>query len=295
MAFNARSITDPNTATIFRLADKQRASLFFDDAEWLAGKTKSRIFSMLKSSYKKTAKVPRVGNNKDGSIDEYEIYSPKMFNNICGIEHVMADRTIIIAQKCSPKSARLNKHDPIESDDEWADIRDRLYRFAFNYWQDIKRLLPKQAKLPLRDREYELYVGFLAIAQFLDRVSKRKGLHKLVYDAAVRDVEERESEYLKTNPEALVIQVLLTLVKEDGWFPVATIAYDVKIASNTPREVTPFLTGKILKSLGFGRKKDEWRRPRDVVGRTVRRSTEYKIRRRDVIQLAKRHNIPEDI
>ena len=293
MAFNADPMIDPTNAAIFRRADKNRASLFFDDAEWLTGTTKTRLLSTLKSSYKNTAKATRVGLNKDGSIDEYEIYSPKMFNNIYGIDVVMADRTIIITQKRTLGKVKLDKHDPDENDPYWAEIRNRLYLFTFNYWQDIKELRAKQARLPLRDRAYELYMGILSIAQFLDSASKRKGLHKLIFESAMRDVEERKSEYLKTNPEALTIQALLSLVLADGWYSIPKIEYEIKTVSDSPREITSVWTGKILKSLGFGRKRDEWRRLRNTDGRRVSRPTEYYIRKRVVADLAKQHGVKE--
>ena len=287
MAFNARSLTDPNNAIMFRLVDNQRSSLFFDDAEWLARSTPTRFLSTLKSSYKKTAKVPRVGSNKDGSIDEYEIYSPKMFNNIDGIENVIGSRTITFTQKIAPKSAEIDKHDPDETDPHWAEIRNRLYMFTLNYWQDVKKLLPEQTKLPLTGRMYEIYCGILSIAQFLDPVSKQKGLHKLVLAAAMRDVEERKCEYLKTDPKALVIQALLKLT--DGWYTASQIVSAIKKATGSPREFTPIETGRILKSLGFG-KGAEFKRPREGSGRP----SLYYIKRAAVIQLAKRHNIIEE-
>jgi hypothetical protein len=237
MAFNARVWTDPTNATIFSLAESQRASLFFDDAEWLAGKRMTRLLSTLKSSYKNTAKAARKGRNKDASIDEYEVYSPKMFNNINGIEDVMADRTIIITQKCAPRKIKIDRHDPDENDDYWAELRNRLYLFTFNYWRDIKAMRKAQKSLPLGGREYELYMAILSIAGFIDSVSTGKGLHEKILKAAVCEVEERRSEYLKTNPEALTIQALLALVLADGWYSVSAIRSEIQNLAAHPRDI----------------------------------------------------------
>ena len=291
LAFNAYPVTDPNQATIFRLAEGQRASVLLEDAEWLAGKNPTRLLSALKSSYKATAKVPRVGKNVDCSIDEYEIYSPKMFNNINGVDHVMASRSITIPFRCAPKSVKIDKHDPDENDPLWAELRNRLYLFMFNYWKDIRDLVPKQAKLPLYGRQYELYVALLSIAQFLDKHSRKTNLHGRTLKFALDEVDQRKSEYIKLNPEALTIQALQSIVLEDDWYAIPLITHEVKKLSDSPKDITDARVGRLLKSLGLGIHKRDWRRPRVIHDGKELRPTEYFIRRSVVESLAEEHGL----
>ena len=301
MAFNARLITDPSTASLIRFTHNQRSSVFVDDAEFLASKAMTRFFSTLKSSYKPTAKIARVGKNKDGSIDEYEIYSPKMFNNISGIADVIGSRSIIIRQTRAPAHVKIEKHDPVETDECWFDIRNRLYLFTFNYWQDIKTLLPEQKELPLHARPYELYAGVLSIAQFIDSVSEQKGLHKLILDAAMQDAEERESKDLKATeydlqntPKALAIRALLTIVQTDGWYSCEKITSAIKKIAPFPETITSVKTAKLIKDLGFAKTKNvDWRRTKGAVGSSVIKPTEYLIKRLGVIYLARKNDISE--
>jgi len=145
LSFNSQLLTSPNEAIMYRYVDAYKSSLFFDNAEWLSRPKYTRLTDTLNSSYKKGAKVTRIAGTKKGPMQEFEIYSPKMFNNTTGAETIINSRSIIINQIRAPKNIAIEKNLPSEEDPIWGKIRHQLYLFMFNYWKEIKALIPAQA------------------------------------------------------------------------------------------------------------------------------------------------------
>ena len=295
LAFNAMPIGDPTGAIIFRLIDEYRPTLIFDETEWLSKKElDSSISDILKFGYKPGFKVARcMYQGKNPYVERYESYCPKMFSNIRGAEDVLADRTIIITQRRKPSELRIADIDPTDEQPMWAELRHRLYLFMFSAWQDIRRLIPSQSATPLRDREYEMAAGILAIASYLERVSGREGLSKAILAMMMRISDERESSDISSNHDSIVIQALLSLVERDDWFSVYSVMEEIKRyrVSNSDW-INEEWTGRTLLRLGIGKHPDFKKRAWTVTDAGKKNLTHYYIERLVVEDLAKKYGVP---
>jgi len=141
ICFNAKNALSMTSATLFRLIQNSRCSLFIDEVEKLPKKDIGDFRSMLLAGYKKGARVPRASemkNKKVFQVEEFDVYSPKMLANIAGIEDVLEDRCITIIMLRAKNKAIANREIDFE-DEKWQNIRDELYVYLLKHWTDVKR------------------------------------------------------------------------------------------------------------------------------------------------------------
>lgn len=295
LAFNAMAIGDPTGAIIFRLIDEYRPTLIFDETEWLAKKDPdSSISDLLKFGYKKGFSVARcMYQGKNPYVERYESYCPKMFSNIRGAEDVLADRTIIITQRRKPAELRIADIDPSDEQPMWAELRHRLYLFMFSAWKEVKGLIPAQSDTALKDREYEMVVGILAIARYLERAGGIAGLSDRIHRMMLRISEERESNDIASNHDSMAIQALLSLVVDDGWFSVHSVMEEIqKYRALKTDWITEEWTGRTLQRLGIGKNPDFKKRAWVVLDAGKKNLTHYFISRDCIEDLAKKYGVP---
>ena len=218
-----------------------------------------------------------------------------MFNNTTGAETILASRSIIVNQIRASKSVKINKTEPTGEEPIWGDLRNRLYLFMFRYWKQVEKLIPKQNIAEISGRDHELFVGILSIAQLLDNLAGSKELHKTILDFAVRQADERKNEYLAHHPEALVMQALLSVVAEDGWYSVHRIAEEIQEYHLRDEKMTDAWVGRILNGMGIGKTQGTWRRAVEVVRSQEKKLTQYNITRHQVKELARKYGIPEEL
>jgi hypothetical protein len=295
LAFNAMPIGDPTSAIIFRLIDEFRPTLIFDETEWLSKKElDSSIGEILKFGYKKGFKIARCSyQGKNPFVETYESYCPKMLSNIRGAEDVLADRTITITQRRKPKDLQIADIDPSDEQPMWAEIRHRLYLFMFSTWRDIQGLMPDQSQTPLKDREYEMAVGILSIARYIERTGDVPGLYTTVLEMITRISEERESNDMNSNHESIVIQALLSSVNDDNWYSVYDIMQEIKKyrVSNSDW-INEEWTGRTLLRLGVGKSSDKKKRSWTTTDVGKKNLTHYFITRHEVEDLARKYGVP---
>jgi len=140
-----------------------------------------------------------------------------------------------------------------------------------------------------------LYVGILSIAQFLDEFSGRSNIHKTIAQTAIDQAEERKNHYLANHPEAIVMQALLSLIKEDGWYSVYDIYEEVKKYSLKDNQTSDAWVGRLLNGMGIGKSRSDSKRVTLNIKGKVKKLTQYKITRDQIEKLAEKYGIPEDL
>ena len=298
MAFNSCTVGDPTAATIFRQIDEKRSTMIFDEMEWLSSKNAdSSITDLLKFGYKQGFSVSRcMFNGKNPYVVHYDVYSPKMFTNIRGMEDVLGDRTITIQQIRKPSSARVSDIDPDEKDPRWTELRHRLYLFTFRYWQDVRTLMHAQTCNPLKNREYELFIGIFALAEFMESVAGKSGLIERIQALALRKSDERKESDREANHDFLIIQALQSLVDENGWYTVLDVITEIRKyrATNTDW-INEEWTGRGLTRLGIGKRPGAKRRGWVDVGFSERKNlTQYHISIGEVKHLAVQYGLEDE-
>ena len=263
MAFNSCTVGDPTSAIIFRQIDEYRSTMIFDEMEWLSSKNaNSSITDLLKFGYKKGFSVSRcMFNGKNPYVVHYDVYSPKMFTNIRGMENVLGDRTITIQQIRKPSSVDVSDIDPDEGDPRWSELRHRLYLFTFRYWQDIRSLMRSQTCNPMINREHELFIGVFALAEFMESRAGKSGLVETISTLALRKSAERRELDRESNHDLLIIQALRSLVERNDWYTVLDVITEIrKYRATTTDWISEEWTGRGLTRLGIGKRPGTKRR-----------------------------------
>ncbi len=296
LAFNAVRSGDPTSAIIFRLTDELRPTLFFDETEWMSKKDlDSSISEILKFGYKKGFTVSRcMYEGKNPYVEQYETYCPKMFSNIRGAEDVLSDRTIIVTQRRKPEGLAISDIDPSDEQPLWAELRHRLYLFMFSAWRDIRALIPVQNDTPLKDREYEMSAGLLAVARYIEQSGGISGLYETILKMMTRISKERECSDMTSNHDSIVIQALSSLVEQDDWYSVHAVMEEIKKyrAAVNSEWINEEWTGRTLQRLGIGKSPGTKKRAWTIIDGAKKNLTHYFISRSVIEDLANKYDVP---
>jgi hypothetical protein len=273
ISFNSAFSANMSTACIYRLIQNGRCSLFIDEAEALSGLNRAEDFrNILLNGYRKGPKAFRNERDKDGNYRPtgFEVYGPKMLANIEGMEQVLASRCITIRMQRGSDTDVLNSEVPID-DTIWQQIRDDLYVFMMKNWKEVRQVYTKiQNNAELTGRDWELWKPIWSLAQFFDL--------NLLAEMSILSTEtiaERESENADT-PEHVLVEVLLEIVDEDGYYPLKLVKDFMAGYFDNERWLTERSVGRMLRRLGF----TTWRR--------MAKGTEYFLEVKNVRDLAQR-------
>ena len=306
MCFNAIFSNNLSTSAIFRLIQSGRCTLLMDETEKLAHKDRAGdIRNLLLSGYKRGEKVYRSEKtSKDKLVPQgFEVYCPKMIANIQGIEDVLEDRCITIIMKRGRNKQIINS-EPSSHDLIWQEIRDSLYTLYLTYWKEVKEEYEKLSEVcvisevsevggnileQISDRERELWKPILCLASFFDKYNpltsqttqtSQTTLKETIIQFALQKVNEKQTENMTESGELILVQTLLEMVHEDGYYK----AKDIKNAmaekyDEEQKWLNTKWIGRALKRLGFTEK------------RRVGTGTEYYLKRQQVEDLAIRLGI----
>jgi hypothetical protein len=286
LAFNAIMSHNMSISTLFRLVQNARSTLLIDEQEKLSSQDRATEFrTLLLGGYKKGSLVYRIEKTKDERMIPvgFEIYSPKAMANISGLEDVLEDRTIDIVLIRSTNPNIVNTPDPDPYSPEWIPVRNRLTSLFLKKWREVKKIYEvlSGSQLPVTARARELWLPILSLAKFFENEGVENLYEKMV-ELSQGYVSERAVEDVLT-PEGFLIQTLLEIVTEDGWYYVKDIAAKFEEKEPPLKKVNAKIVGTLLsKRLRFKNKQ--------VHNGKVR----YFISRSRVEQLARIHNITEE-
>jgi len=186
----------------------------------------------------------------------FEVYSPKVVANIKGIEDILEDRCIILIMKRGKDKTVLNNEPQVNSE-VWQNIRDMLYVFYLSCFHEISELSEQVnlvGRVPLSERNFELWKPILTMAKFFDE--HFKGLFDKMLDFAQRKTEEKNIENITEVGEYILLQTLISLVKEPQYYKVKEVKE--LMAKNFDEEqkwLNTWWIGKALRRLGFTQKR----------------------------------------
>jgi len=171
ICFNSIPSANMTTATIYRLIQNNRCSLFIDETEQLSSRYRAVDFrNILLNGYKKGLRTYRNRRTQDGNFvpESFEVYGPKMLANIEGLEDVLESRCITIIMQRGSNREITNK-EVGENDPVWQQIRDLIYPFLMKNWKEIRRTYSEfENDTTLACREWELWKPIFSLAKFFD-------------------------------------------------------------------------------------------------------------------------------
>lgn len=311
LAFNAFFSNNMSTSSIYRLIQNARGTLLIDETEKLSQPDRALEFrSILLAGYKKGEKVYRIEKTRREILqpEAFEVYSPKALANIQGLEDVLEDRCKITILRRGRNKQIINK-EVNTSSPQWDKLRSELYTLYLTFWKEVKEIYDEVSELNepnelvnfvkeqpynvkdvafLVGRELEIWKPILALALFLDKkgcvlnkfTDSPTSLTTLMLGLAIEDAKQRHAEDMTETGEAILVQVLKEVVKENGYCKVKTLKEEMaKCFDEEQKWLTTRWIGNALRRLGFKEK------------RRVGTGYEYKLNRDDVQELAKRMGI----
>lgn len=254
-----------------------------DETEKLNNPERENDFrNMLYSGYKLGALVYRT--HKDTLKPEpFEVYSPKALANIQGLEDVLEDRCITIIMKRGKNLNIVNAEVPLNSL-EWQEIRDMLYIFYLSRFHEVGEHSEQVNLLgeELSERDLELWKPILVLAYYFEKWIPN--LSRTILEYAKKKVEEKHIENMTETGDYILVQTLLNVVDEDGYYKVKQIKEAMLSAWDEPQSwLTTRWVGNSLRRLGFTNK------------RRVGTGYEYFLSKDKVLDLAERLGISKTL
>lgn len=176
-SFNpSRILTSPTEASLFRLVNDARPTLYLDECENLFRVVKGKVehddrIEVLNSGYDKEGVVPRV--EKIGSkfvTMHYATYCPKMLASINGLHGATEDRSLIHIMTRAPDNDARGEREIDSSNKKWQDLRDSLFFLALSRWEEVETIGSevRSQELGIKKRNHQLWTPVLTIARLID-------------------------------------------------------------------------------------------------------------------------------
>jgi len=240
VSFNSELSTNMRVATLFRIIQQNRPTLFIDEFEIKKEQKKSsddkEIECILNAGYRKGITVPRMEQQgKEWVLKRFEVYCPKMIANISGMIGALPSRCIKIIMRRSKKEDPQGKTSIDPDKNIWGDIRNELYVLALKRWKDVKSIYDNlENNTNLSNRDWELWKPILSIAKFID-----DKLYNKTVKFANKNVELSQVEDEMSNSwDYLLLKVLMDYVDEERFYYVKSEIYETLIKEFVEREYT---------------------------------------------------------
>jgi hypothetical protein len=280
VCFNSEAIGAASCASLFRRIQSTRCSLFLDESDSLSSRNATPdIWNLMVCGYKKGLRVLRARKNNEGNFEaeSFDVYSPKLLVNIDGLEGVLQNRCINIFMQIG-SDTRITDTEVTDNDPIWQQLRDMIYPFLLKNWKEVRRTYAQITNdRTLRNRDWELWKPIFVLAQFFggpDLLARMKSLSLEKTEENIIDNFERH--------EYVLIDALLSIVGQDGFYRLAKIKEEMKHRLDEPVWLSEKYVGGLLRRLGFSNR------------RRVGAGTEYFVKASVVKDLAKRLGIGVD-
>lgn len=237
LAFNALWSASMTAAAAYRTIESCSSTLLLDEAENLRKKDKNdrndRVeddkIEILKAGYQKGQKAIRcAGENNEPT--GFDLYGPKAFGGTQALDRILADRVIPLI--LTRRGRELEEFTLTELQPRFAAIRDQLYilmlDFGANIAEEIRTgihggVYGKRWE-GVRDREKELWLPLLTVAQFIDKarleeepdplkVDRASLLTERMRTLAEQKVQEKVEREQLEQSEVVILETLLQFVE----------------------------------------------------------------------------------
>jgi hypothetical protein len=276
LSFNSIISANMSTATIFRLVQDERCSLFIDETDQLSQRRAEDFRNILLSGYRKGLGAYRNRKLPDGNFvpERFEVYGPKMLANIQGLDEVLQSRCVTIIMRRASNRDISNRE--IEIDDPtWQRLRDKIYPFVMRNWRTIKEgYVQINNDTTLQNRDWELWKPIFVLALPLGGTE----LLARMKDLATKKAEERNIDNQETH-EYILVEVLLSIVEKDGYYDLGRIKEEMAERFADNYWLTERYIGRLLRNLGFSNR------------RRLRTGTQYFLKYSEIRELAQRLGI----
>lgn len=255
ITFNGRLFISPTPATVFRFVERNKPTLYIDEAEKLFRKfgnkeDNSDLVELLNAGYTKSGRVPRMEKDEKGKwiLKSFDVYCPKMIASIKGMQGALKDRCITEIMIKPPKGDNRGDLEPSDNDKAFFHVRNKLCPFALKNAGGIMlqyNCLPKEFNLSNRD--WQLWKPLLTIAKSIsDEVYQKLGKFAEEITLTKEEVLEQDSWDFR------ILESLMTIVGDD-LIRITVNQIKEKMSSDLGKMPSNTYIGKFLNRLGLGK------------------------------------------
>ncbi|MDD3976056.1 MAG: hypothetical protein WC996_02245 [Peptostreptococcales bacterium] len=207
MAFNSINATNPTESSLFRLCESNKPTFLIDDFERIEDDKQKYISQILKTGYKKGGQTLRTDTNNNNQVRLFDLYSPKVINNVGELDEITLSRCIVIRLlRTKTEKGRL---EPKETNKIWKEIRDNCYLFIMQNWKEIKEIYTNYQTDLFNNRDLEISKGILSIAKFISQET-----HQNIESYLLDSFQDRDYIDYSTNKNYLLFKTMYDYVKD---------------------------------------------------------------------------------
>ena len=210
LMYNPHLFTNMTAATMFRLIEQHKPTLFVDEVETLesSGSINKPIFQILNSGYQKDGKVPRI---ELGKVREFSTFCLKIIAGIEDIHPTTADRCITVVMNKTDLSESKLIQPFNESIDRGLDgLVEHILFFLNKKQQQLVSYLLHPENLGLPDEIYgrnrDKWFPLLTLAKVFS--NEKQDYYKILCEYALVSIKEKEKAELHS-PENLAKDLVL--------------------------------------------------------------------------------------
>jgi len=275
IAYHAQGVVDPTPASIFRMKEEDKATLCFDEAEYLNDpRMNQTIRTLINASYSKGLAVPRYDELDGKRVKrKFNLYSPFAIVGISGLHGVTASRAIRIVTE------RANRDFPVAKVEEYADLRDKLYVLRFRKAFELKQIYDQTDISDfVTARFVELFKPIFALTQLFGNKEEYEQLKEWAHE--YQNVFRIEA--LNLPEEEQILNCLAQLKPlPDNWYSLKELTDKVNMTYS--RQLSYQRVSRILTRIGITER------------RRVKGVTQFRVTRSELEKIAERLgiNLPE--
>lgn len=176
-----RNYAGATPVTVFRSIKYECPTIFFDEAESMAGEAADMMRQVTNAGYRKGQTVPRASVLTPSGVEEWPVYCPKGFILIGDVRDTLRDRSIIIRMQ---RAEAKERYVFAKAKAEGAELRGELERVASGKRNDIEDVYTHHKGLEfLTDRDEEIWLPLFALCEVL-APSRVEELKRIAVDMA---------------------------------------------------------------------------------------------------------------
>lgn len=161
-ASNARMVAGATPATIFHMIKEEQPTLIVDEAEMFSSEAADMMRSIINVGYRRGQTVPRM---RDGAVEHWPAYCPKVFVLIGDTHDTLRDRCIMMRLERGKVTQRF-VYDVAKTEGEL--LRGRAGDLITDYQSSIMETYTAHEGLTwLTDRDAEIWLPLYAVASVL--------------------------------------------------------------------------------------------------------------------------------
>lgn len=176
-----RNYAGATPVTVFRAIRYECPTIFFDEAESMAGEAADMMRQVTNAGYRRGQTVPRASALTPSGVDEWPVYCPKGFILIGDVRDTLRDRAIIIRMQ---RAEAKERYVYVKAKAEGEELRGELEKLAKVKDAAIRELYQHHKGLEfLTDRDEEIWLPLFALCEVL-APSRVEELKRIAVDLA---------------------------------------------------------------------------------------------------------------